>query len=175
MRKGDNPRTLKGASQWRRCESGAAAVEFAIFMPVLVLSGLAAVDLGLAVHQRMTMDHVLRSGAQIAMLDPGEQPVRDALQSTATKNFAAGEVAPAGSTSASDNTIQTGTAPLRVTATRYCACPEALGAAVPCATVCAGTVPTFIFYRLGATKGFNGILVRNSQITLSSSVEVQVR
>ena len=173
------------SAMWRRMrgsDDGAAAVEFAIIAPVLVLSGITAVDLGVALYQRMTIDHVLRSGAQLAMVDPGEQAVQDALQATGTKNFGPNEVAPAGSTATSDTTIHTGPSKLRLTAQRYCACPEAVGTAVACSTVCTGTVPTYIYYRLQRTKGFKGMLLgptfqsaSGKEITLSSTMEVQVR
>jgi pilus assembly protein CpaE len=160
---------------WRGSDDGLAAVEFAIFAPVLILMVLTALDMGFAVYQRMTMDHVLRSGAQFAMVDPegGAAAVQQVLQSTATKNFSPSEVAPAGSPNTED-TIQTGQpAKLRLTAERYCACPEAISTAVNCASVCTGTQPTYIYYRLGATKGFKGMLLPS--VPLSTRAEVQVR
>jgi Flp pilus assembly protein TadG len=45
-------------------EDGVSAVEFALIAPILFLSLLAMVDVGFAIHERMTIDHVLRAGAQ---------------------------------------------------------------------------------------------------------------
>jgi pilus assembly protein CpaE len=84
-------RLLTALSRSRRSvlaeESGASAVEFALFAPVLCLALLTTIDLGTALSQRMSLGHVLRSGAQVAMEDPGTAKVERVLESTAKRNF----------------------------------------------------------------------------------------
>lgn len=50
-----------------REERGAIAVEFALMLPLLVTLFLSMADLGLAINQRMKMQHILRIAAQVAM------------------------------------------------------------------------------------------------------------
>ncbi len=164
----------RASAKWLRLKhatSGAAAVEFALFAPALILGVLVAVDLGLAVHERMTIDHVLRSGAQAAMVDPGEEDVRDILQSTASKNFS--NVADGGGSGTSGTTISTGSDALTLTVGRYCTCPESIGTEVTCSTTCEGTVPTYIYYKLEAAKQFDGMIIPT--IPIDTDIEVQVR
>lgn len=59
--------------------NGVAAVEFVLLAPVLVSSLLLMADVGLAISQKMAMDSVLRTVAQISMADPGLGPVQTAL------------------------------------------------------------------------------------------------
>src|SRR5687767_14496661 len=73
---------------WLRREDGASAVEFALCAPFCTCAGIILADTGLAVHERMSLDHVLRAGAQTAMSDPGEEKVETVLESTASKHFA---------------------------------------------------------------------------------------
>src|SRR5918997_6063445 len=70
-----------------RDERGAAVVELALIAPVLALMLLLAVDVGLAVNEKMAVDHVMRVGAETAMADPGESKVQDVLEQTAGENF----------------------------------------------------------------------------------------
>jgi pilus assembly protein CpaE len=48
----------------KRSEAGVSAIEFALVAPVLALGLVAMADIGLALYERMTIDHVLRAGAQ---------------------------------------------------------------------------------------------------------------
>jgi pilus assembly protein CpaE len=157
----------------KRGESGAAAVEFALFAPTLVFALLTAVDCGSALQQRLTMDQLLRSGAQVAMTDPGEQTVTSALQSTASKNFSAAPGDLATGTPSWKLTYNVNSDPLSLSVSRYCTCPDNLNATVACSTTCPGTTPTYIYYHLGASKRFSGIVM--PAFSLSSRAEVQVR
>ena len=147
-------------------DGGAAAVEFAMFAPILAFALLATVDLGMALSQRISMDHVLRSGAQFAMEDPGEDETQAILEDTAARNF---QVAAA----ESDDTFSMGGDPLALSVDRVCACPDSPETFVACSTVCPGTVPTFIYYRMSAAKDYSGILLRG--LPLNASAQVQVR
>jgi Flp pilus assembly pilin Flp len=159
-----SPRSAVG--RFGAAQSGASAVEFALFAPVLCLALLTTIDLGTALSERMSLGQVLRSGSQVAMEDPGVVKVERVLESTAKRNFQTESANP------TDNSFVIGNT-LDLSAERFCACPEAPDIAVACATTCAGTVPTFIFYRLQASKQFAGVLLRN--LPLGASTQVQVR
>ena len=145
--------------KWCRSETGVSAVEFALFAPILFFALVAAVDVGLAEYERMTIDHVLRAGAQSAVVDQGQVQVLKVVQNTASKNFVL------------SNTVSPDA--LTVSVNRFCACPENASTAIACPTTCAGSAPTFIYYTLRGTKIHNGMIM--PAVTLSPSVEVQTR
>lgn len=148
-------------ARWRRCEAGVSAVEFALFAPILFFALVAAVDLGLAEYERMTIDHALRAGAQSAMVDQGPDAVLKVVQNTASRNFAI-STQPTPSAKA-----------LSVTVKRFCACANNTAVEVACSTTCSGSAPTFIYYRLSGTKIYDGMIMPD--ITLGPTVQVQVR
>lgn len=144
---------LRSLRTVRRAEGGVAALEFALFAPILFLSLLSMVDIGLALNERMTIDHILRGGAQTAMQGGDEAAVLNVLETTAAKNFTAEEVL--------------------FDVVRYCACAEDPGVAVACSTTCAGPSATSIYYRLTGTKSYDGIFLPT--MNMAPSVEVQRR
>jgi len=138
-------------------EDGVSAVEFALFAPILFFSLLVMVDVGFAIYERMTIDHVLRAGAQEAMNDPGKVRVLAVLDATAAESFLPADV------------------PIFKVNDLYdprCECPDNEGEYVTCATTCSGPTATSIYYNLEGTKTYEGIFM---SIDLASSVEVQVR
>lgn len=147
-------RLFKLLGKCRGSEDGVSAVEFGLFAPILFISLLAMVDLGLAFSERMTIDHVLRAGAQEAMKDPGADRVRQVLDATAAKNFAPGVGAP----------VLTVDYPI-------CACPD--GVPVACSTTCPGPTATSIFYHLQGTKDYEGMIL--PRINLGPTIQVQIR
>lgn len=156
---------------WFRGDDGVSAVEFALFAPILFFALLATADLGLALYQRMTIDHVLRAAAQGAMADRGEASVLQVLESTATKNF----------TLASE-TSTAGDGTLALSAERYFACPEDPGTAVASSTICSGNASPYIYYRLSGSKSYDGLFLPISvgqfslgSFRLTSSAQVQIR
>jgi len=150
------------ASASARGEDGFSAVEFAIVAPFLVIGLLSMVDIGLAVFQRMTMDHVVRSGVQSAMADQGTDKVRRTLEASAAEHFTLGGVTPVG-----------GKPPITLSVSRYCVCPETPTTQTACSTVCPSRKPTLAFYSLGATGRYSGSFMPD--IALNPTVEVQVR
>lgn len=150
-------------SRRRLGEDGVSAVEFALFAPILFLSLLAMVDLGLAFYERMTIDHVLRAGAQVAMDDPGRDRVLDVLNSTAAKNFPLAEGAEPDGTKVPK---------FKVDYPIY-ACPENNDVAVASSTTCAGPTATSIYYRLVGEKTYDAMFI--PQIDLAPTIRVQVR
>lgn len=133
-------------------EDGVSAVEFALIAPVLFFALLSMVDVGFAINERMTIDYVLRAGAQAAMDDPGKDQVLAVLNDTGAKNFAVGAV------------------PTFTVEHPVCECPE--NADVVCSATCDGGAATSIFYRLEGSKTYTGIFM---SIPLGPSVRVQVR
>jgi pilus assembly protein CpaE len=144
---------LFGLPRRRRLgEDGVSAVEFALIAPVLFIALLSMVDVGFAIYERMTIDYVLRAGAQAAMEDPAEGEVLAVLNDTGAKNFVAGAV------------------PSFTVEHPICECPE--NADVLCSATCDGGAATSIFYRLEGTKTYEGIFM---SIPLGPSMRVQVR
>lgn len=144
--------------EFLRDDAGVAVIEFALIGPTLLFMLLAAIDLGNVLSEREAMGHVLRSGAQMAMLDQGSPAVLTAMQGAASERFVL--------TAGSKTSIALG-------ASRFCACPTAPATSTSCSTICTGNVPTYIFYRMTATKTYNGILF--PLFNLAPAIQVQVR
>ena len=143
-------------------EDGAASSEFGIFLPLILFGCITMGDIGLALHQRMTLDHVVRAGGQIAMSDPGEDQVMSAISHAASKNFIL---------ESGDSEIpQT---PVTVDVERYCSCPENRSTSVSCSEPCSDTSVPFVFYRMSAAKTYDGIIV--PAFSLGSELDVQIR
>lgn len=153
-------------SKAARDQEGVAAVEFSLFAPILFFACLATVDLGMALGERMTIDHVLRAGANFAMADPGETAVQDALETTAKKNFTVTKVAPGDgqSTSSSADSIY-------FDVSKFFACPDAPSVAVADPADCGGDYYTF--YRLDAVKTYAAMILPD--INFSPAIQVQIR
>lgn len=152
-----------------RDEAGVAAVEFALFAPILFFACLATVDLGMALNERMTIDHVLRAGAQSAMADPGEAKVKQVIEDTAeASNFSVNVVSGTDQpyASASYDT-------LTIAVEKYHACPEAAGTKVPEGTICASGEPTYVYYRMASGKIYQAMILPD--ISFGPMLDVQIR
>lgn len=146
-------------ARWRRDQSGTAAVEFGLIAGfVLAPMVLASLDLSGALKERMAIGHVLRAGAQVAMADPGASAVASAMAGAA-EGFRLGATKDART--------------LHLTATRFCACPNAPAQHVGCTTVCTGNLAPYIGYRLRAEKDYAANLVPD--MSFSDTLEVQIR
>ena len=128
-------------------ENGVSAVEFALLAPILVFAVLAMLDLGLALYERMTMDRLLRGGAQAAMSDPGRPHVIAVIEASAEDEF--------------DFEVD-----------RYCACRVDLDAVVDPCTCADGSQPA-IFYKLEAARDYPGMVLPS--IALGAETKVRVR
>jgi Flp pilus assembly protein TadG len=162
-------RTSGSLLRLRRNDDGVAATEFSLVAPILFFCCLATVDVGMALNERMTIDHVLRAGAQSAMTNPGEAKVRDVMEETAKgSNFTVNVV------SSTDNAHATAsTESLTIAVERYHACPDNPDAKVP-ANSCAGPDPsTYTYYRMTAAKIYEAMILPN--ITFAPAMTVQVR
>lgn len=138
-------------------ESGVAAVEFALFGPLLVFGLLAMADVGMAVYQRMSIDHILRSGAHHAIEDPGASTVKNVLES-----IAAAEVLG-----------MWGEGEITFDVQRFCACAEQPETEVNCATSCANSKPTSIYYSMRSDLIVPGLIL--PQFHLQPAMRVQIR
>src|SRR5690606_37391214 len=124
----------------------------------LFFSFLAMCDIGFAIHERMALDQVLRSGAQLAMSDPGEDELRALLAITAEREFSVRDEPPDGFDT---NVI------------RYCACPDEPETPVQCSASCAGSRSIAAFYSLSAQGSYDGFIL--PLIRFSPAIKVQVR
>ena len=134
---------------------GVAAVEFALFAPLLVFGLLAMTDVGMAVYQRMSVDHILRSGVHHAIEDPGKVAVLATLKDNAREDgmWAEGEIG--------------------FDVDRFCACAETPETKVDCATSCDGSRPTSIYYSLSADLTVPGLILPSFH--LQPAMRVQIR
>lgn len=140
-----------------RGEDGVSAVEFGLIAPLLFFSLLAMTDVGFALHDRIRIDHVLRSGAQPAMRDAGEVYVLNTLQATARESYS---IAP-----------PAGPHAIAVEVDRFSICPTT-GVRDTSSTSTCAVEPT-IFYTLSASRSYQGIFL--PEIAFAPSVMVQVR
>jgi len=148
---------LRRALRFQRDERGLAAIEFALVGPIVVFGLLAMVDIGLAVRDRMALDHIVRVGAQNATQNPGTEFVLAILHAASVGSL----------------TRSSSVEALSVGVVQECACPEAPASAVACSTTCAGQAPTFIYYALHADTVATGLLLPGMAIT--SRARVQIR
>lgn len=137
-----------------REEHGVSAVEFALLAPILFFAAAATLDLGLALYERMTMDRLLRGGAQAAMSDPGANAVRAVVEASAEADFAPG-------------------AEFTLTVDRYCACPIDTSLAVVCTNICGDGSAAGIFYRLEADREYPGMVL--PAMSLEAEAKVRIR
>ena len=81
---------------WQRvssCRRGAAAVEFALLMPIFVIFLLGFADLGVAVFNKMELMSATRAGAQLALLDSTETTaIRQAVVDSSTTGLTLDDV-----------------------------------------------------------------------------------
>ena len=149
------------AGKFRRDDKGVAAMEFGLVAPILFFGLLSAVDIGLAVNERMEVNHVLRAGAEAAMNSSDEDVVLGIMAATAGQNM----------TPSIDGNGDVGD--LSLTVNQYCGCPDATEVEVACTTVCPGDVPTYVYYQLDGSKTYTGMFIPN--ISYASSMRVQIR
>ena len=149
------------AGKFRSDDKGVAAVEFGLVAPILFFGLLSAVDIGLAINERMEINHVLRAGAEAAINSSDEDDVLAIMAATAEQNM----------TTSIDGQGDPGD--LSLTVNQYCACPDDTEVEVACTTICTGDVPTFVYYQLAGSKTYTGMFIPN--ISFSPSMRVQVR
>lgn len=136
---------------------GVAAAEFGLLTPVFALCLIAMLDVGLAINERMYLDRVLRSGAQLVM--------------NGTDDIAELESAVLNASESEDDSPPTlDTVDYNLNINRSCECDGAAGA---CNDRCASGKPPSLFYDFSASQLMNTLLL--PAFSVESNVRVQVR
>ena len=151
------------AGELLRRHEGVSAVEFALIGPMLVFALLAMVDLGITAIHRLEVDHVLRAGAEIAIVGENSDAIEAVLKATARATFKV----------AGDPDVVDADDPISVTVALLCSCDQATVTPVDCNSLCSGPAPPLVFYELGAEKRISRLLL--SSATIDRSMLVQVR
>lgn len=150
----------------RQSEDGVAAVEFSLFAPILFLMGLAAIDLGMAVTERMTIDHVLRAGATFAMTDPGKAQIEEVIEATAKENFDVVEAPQTGGTN-----VAPASGSIYFIVDKYFACSTNPSVKVADPATCVSDYYTF--YSLAAVSKYAAMILPDMEF--DPSIQVQIR
>jgi pilus assembly protein CpaE len=153
----ERPRAGGLLARLRRCVAGVSAVEFAILAPVLVLGTFGMIDTGMAIYERMMMNQVLRAGAHPALQGANDTVVLAVLEETAADNFTVAD----GEAAADELELDVETS---------CACPGDADASAMCGAPCDSGATALRFYRLTASKTFQGVIL--PEFTLFYSLEV---
>ena len=129
-------------------ERGVSAVEFALTVPVLLISLLGVVDVGTAVYKRADMESALRSGVQYFMNGGEDLPT--------AQNVVI-------------NSWTTKPSTVTVVADRLCLCGTTVAS---CNAACSGGTTPTTYNRIQATALFPGILMDD---TYAAEQSVRVR
>lgn len=142
-------------------QRGVSAVEFSLLAPILLGGLLSMIDIGLAVTERMNLDHVLRAGAQAAMAEKSKEQILKVIEATASEHFTLAE-----------SQVQThGENPVVISV--KCVCSEASSSPGEECGDCTKAPQAHVYYELSAEKLYNGILFKD--LTLKANIEVQAR
>ena len=141
---------------------GAAAVEFALLIPVIAAGIIGVANYGLVVFDKMEMLSALRSGAQLAIYN------RTNSTSTQTDAIKSAVVASA--------STGLGLSTAEVTATESCFCLDISNnsSSATCGSSCTGGDPTQYYMTVAITNKNFPLLIAGS-INLSGSVKVRTR
>ena len=135
-----------------------AAAEFGLLAPVLALVLLAMLDVGFAVNERMNLDRLLRSGAQMALT--GVEDIT-ALESAVLNS---------GNSDENDNAPTIDSVDYSLSVTRTCECA---GAAGSCTERCGDGTPPSIFFNFAAVQPMETNLL--PEFDVKSALRIQVR
>lgn len=118
---------MKYFSGFPEAERGAAAIEFAILLPVMLLILVGAADFGLTVHSRLQLQSAANAGLQHAIATQGSK-------AELTKTVITHEL---------------GGTPATVEVAQYCECS---GARVQCTAACGSTKASFVEGKVRMTR-----------------------
>lgn len=127
-----------------RDERGVSAVEFALTVPVLLISLLGVVDIGNAVYQRADMESALRAGIQYFMNGGDNLSTAEAVVNSSWTTKPAG---------------------VSIIAERFCLCGNVEHA---CNTLCDDDTYPMSFNRLRAIATIEGILMDDEYLAEQS-------
>lgn len=142
-----------------QAKSGVAAAEFALMTPVFALCVMTMFDIGLAINERMFLDKVLRSGAQLAMTGESNIPTLEAAVMNAGQGVSEDGDVPSAATV--DYTLAI---------TRTCECAGVVGL---CTERCDSGVAPSLYYNFNASKTMDPVML--PQFDVESKLRVQLR
>ncbi len=136
----------------RTCRAGTAAVEFGLITPILLIIIMGIVDYGMAMFQKMELNGAVRSGAQLAMIDSGdEDAIKDAV------------------VAASGNAITT----TDVATTTFCECADET--TIVCGGTCGDGSSNRTFMTITATTTNEGIIISSEDLNDSGTITIRVQ
>lgn len=145
--------TGKLAALAKLSRRGAAAVEFALMVPVVVVGLTYVADLGRATFQKIEMESAARAGAQMAIRDRANT---SAIQQTTVDS--------------TDLTLTTSD----VSVTETCRCAD-IDSTATCGTTCTNGDPTQFYTTVTVTKSFTYLILGLADKTLQESVTVRTQ
>ena len=142
--------------------SGIAATEGAMVMPMLLVIVLGTFDLGFATTSRMQLDHALRSGAQLAMLNTTDPNTVEGITLDALGAETAGSVAQDGICTANQTCVNVSV---------QCSCGSVVQS---CSQICtASNRAPDAFLTIAAARRYEGIFLGDRPV--ASVITVQTR
>ncbi len=129
----------------------AAAVEFALIVPVIAACIIGVINYGLAMFEKMELEGAARAGAQLAL--------------ASTSDTAAIKSAVVGSTNLSITTAD-------VTTTEFCECAD--GSTVTCGNTCSDGSANRYYFTVTVSEDYALLLVPTT-ITLTASATVRTQ
>jgi len=144
-------RTAMSRGTLARSERGAAAVEFALIIPVILAALTGIANYGLAVYNKMELVSAARAGAQQAILDRTD--------TTAIKNAVV-------------NSTNLGLTTGDVTIAESCLCSD--GSANTCGVACVDGDPNHYYMTITA-KYTHTLLLLGTSVNLAGSVKVRTQ
>ena len=140
------------------CSAGVAAVEFALIAPLLALSIICTVDLGLGIYRKMQVQNAAQAGAEYAV----------------THGYLASAIATATTSATSFSAIQASPEP-----TRFCGCASASGVVgAACGSTCPGGSSAGTYVTVSAQSTYTTLLPYpllpdSFALTAQSTVRIQ--
>ncbi|MCC1482896.1 TadE/TadG family type IV pilus assembly protein [Roseibaca sp. Y0-43] len=139
-------------------EAGVSAVELALIAPFVLTALLFMMDLGVAIHQRMAINYILRLGGEAAMRGAGPEQLVETLDQAVLDHA-----------TARMDTLQI--APPRW----ICRCSGADDVIVPCSQNCASGRPPNSYVELSAEMPYRSLVMGDRlNITLRGNLQLQV-
>lgn len=145
--------TRRLAAMAKLSRRGAAAVEFALLLPVIVVGLTSVADYGRAIFQKIEMESAARAGAQMAIRD--REATSDIQQTTVDST---------------NLSLTTGD----VSVTNTCRCAD-IDATATCGTTCADGDPTQYYTTVTVTKSFKYLIMVLSDKDMVESVTVRTQ
>ena len=143
---------------WLHATAGLAAVEFALIAPLLALTMICTVDLGLGIYRNMQVQNAAQAGAEYAI----------------THGFNASAIATATLSATALGTIQASPQPAQ-----FCGCASSGGiAAVSCGATCSGGLQAGTYVTVSAQASYTTfipypLLPESYIFTAQSTVRMQ--